>query len=82
MELTLTIPATLPDALQVSCDQFAVLAKQAMAVKLFESGRLSTGQAAQLCDQTRAEFLLGLPQWGVSQICYPAQELATDFANA
>lgn len=82
MELTLSIPATLPDALHVSSDQFAVLAKQAMAVKLFESGKLSTGQAAQLCDQTRASFLLGLPQWDVSQICYPAYELTTDFASA
>lgn len=82
MNFTLTVPDTLPDALQVSSVQFAALAKQAMAVKLFESGRLSTGQAAQLCDQTRVEFLLSLPQWGVSQLCYPASELAADFANA
>ena len=56
--------------------------KQAMAVKLFESGRLSTGQAAQPCDQTRVEFLLSLPQWGGAQLCYPASELTADLANA
>ncbi len=82
MNFTLTVPDTLPDALQVSSGQFAALAKQAMAVKLFESGRLSTGQAAQLCDQTRVEFLLSLPQWGVAQLCYPASELAADLTNA
>jgi predicted HTH domain antitoxin len=82
MNFTLSVPDTLPDALQVSSSQFATLAKQAMAVKLFEAGKLSTGQAAQLCDQSRAEFLLALPQWGVAQIRYPADELAADLANA
>lgn len=82
MNLTLTVPDTLPDVLQISSRQFAVLAKQAMAVKLFESGKLSSGQAALLCDQSRVEFLLTLPQWGVPQMCYPAAELATDLVNA
>ncbi len=82
MNFTATVPDTLPDVLQVSSGQFAALAKQAMAVNLFESGRLSTGQAAKLCDQTRVEFLLCLPQWGGAQLCYPASELTADLADA
>ena len=53
-----------------------------MAVKLFEQGRLSSGQAAALCNLTRTTFLLSLPQWGMAQIRYPAEELAVGISNA
>ena len=54
----------------------------AIAVRMFVQGRLSSGQCAELCGMSRAAFLLQLPQWGVAQIAYPAAELATDIADA
>ncbi len=82
MQLTLHVPDALPDSMQQSHAGFATEARMAMAVKLFEIGRLSSGQAASLCEMTRAAFLLSLPQWGVAQIRYPAEELSADIANA
>jgi predicted HTH domain antitoxin len=37
-----------------------------LAAKLYELGRLSSGQAATLCGKGRVEFLLSLPRIGVS----------------
>jgi predicted HTH domain antitoxin len=37
-----------------------------LAAKLFELGRLSSGQAAAMCGKGRVEFLLALPRVGVS----------------
>ena len=82
MEMMLEVPDALPDSMQLTPNGFAVEARMAMAVKLFEVGRISSGQAAELCGVTRAAFLLALPQWGVAQIRYPASELASDLANA
>ena len=82
MQMMLEVPDALPDSMQLTPNGFAVEARMAMAVKLFEVGRISSGQAAELCGVARAAFLLALPQWGVAQICYPASELASDLANA
>ena len=82
MQLLLEVPDALPDSMQLTQSGFAAEARMAMAVKLFELGRISSGQAAQLCELTRAAFLLLLPQWGVAQIRYPADELAADAAHA
>lgn len=37
-----------------------------LAAKLFELGRLTSGQAAKLCGKGRVDFLLSLPRIGVS----------------
>ena len=37
-----------------------------LAAKLYEIGRLSSGQAAAICGKKRVEFLLALPRVGVS----------------
>ncbi|MBX3185079.1 MAG: UPF0175 family protein [Polyangiaceae bacterium] len=39
-----------------------------MAAKLFELGCLSSGQAAELCDMPRVDFLRSLGSIGVSMI--------------
>ncbi|WP_407702787.1 UPF0175 family protein [Thiorhodovibrio litoralis] len=36
----------------------------ALAVKLFESGRLTSGRAAAWANLSRAAFLLECPRWG------------------
>jgi predicted HTH domain antitoxin len=37
-----------------------------LAAKLYEMGRLSSGQAAKLCGKGRVDFLLSLPRIGVA----------------
>lgn len=57
-QLKIDYPATIPDALQQTREQFKQEAKWAMAVKLFEMKRLSSGMAAQLVGTERVSFLL------------------------
>ena len=47
-------------------DQFNQEARFLMAAKLYELGRLTSGQAAGLCGKYRMDFLLSLPRAGVS----------------
>jgi len=37
-----------------------------LAAKLFERGKLTSGQAARLCGRGRVDFLMALPRIGVS----------------
>lgn len=76
------MPDRLVDAAHLTNARFQQEAMNAIAVRMFVQGRLSSGQCAELCGMSRAAFLLQLPQWGVAQIAYPAAELATDIADA
>jgi predicted HTH domain antitoxin len=53
-----------------------------LAMKLFEIGRLSCGQAAELAGVSKRTFIELLGQHGVSIFNAPADELASDLANA
>lgn len=50
-------------------------------MKLFEIGRLSSGQAAQMAGISRIEFLLTCKQWGVASVELNEAELAAEFAT-
>jgi predicted HTH domain antitoxin len=75
-------PSTLPDALHQTPAEFEREARLAMAVKLFEMKRLSSGQAALLAGIDRTTFLMRLSESGVAMIDMPAEELADDVRNA
>ena len=47
-------------------EEFDAEAKLLLAAKLYELGRLSSGQAAALCGKGRVDFLFSLPRIGVS----------------
>lgn len=47
-------------------DDFDAEARFLLAAKLYELGRLSSGQAAKMCGKKRVDFLLSLPRVGVS----------------
>ncbi len=79
---TVTYSEHLPDLLQESRAEFEREARLAMAAKLFETGRLSSGQAAELAGLGRVEFLLGLRRLGVAMIDLDDQDLATDIQHA
>jgi len=82
IQLKIEYPDNLPDALQQTREQFEQEAKWAMAVKLFEMKRISSGIAAQLIGIDRVSFLLSLDRYGVPIIDLSVEELLSDFENA
>ncbi|MFZ0790736.1 MAG: UPF0175 family protein [Chromatiaceae bacterium] len=82
MQLIIAVPDTLPDSLQETPAEFEQEARMAMAVKLFERKRISSGIAAQLAGMDRGAFLLELHRYGVPMIDLDEQELLSDEANA
>ena len=82
MQILVEVPANLPDAAQCTPQQFIHEAKLAMAVKLYEMKRLSSGMAASLVGMSRVEFLGELHIYGVPMIDLDDTELAQDMTNA
>ena len=64
-ELKIELPAN------VSLDEAQLL----LAVKLFETGKLSIGQAAKLAGYSKRTFIELLSKMGVSVINYPVEDL-------
>ena len=54
----------------------------AMAVKMFELKRISSGMAAKMVGIDRVKFLLDLHRYGVEMINMEPEELASDVENA
>jgi len=54
-------------------------ARMALAAKLFEMGRLTSGQAAQLAGIDRVAFLLACPQWGIPSVAWDDAEVEAEF---
>ena len=82
MQIIVDVPSHFLDAMQRTPDDFAQEAKLAMAAKLFEMKRLSSGMAASLAGLDRVTFLERLQRFGVPVIDLDADELATDLNNA
>ena len=72
--LTLSIP----DTLEINDAEAAVL----FAAMLYEQGKLSLGQAAELSGLPKRTFAEKLGSFHVSLFNYPAVELSTDISNA
>lgn len=66
----------------LSPDEFAEEARLLLAAKLYEQGKLSSGQAAKLCGKGRVDFLFSLARVGVpmSNLRPDDAELEIDFA--
>ena len=82
VQLMIEYPESLPDALQETREQFEHEAKMAMAAKLFEMKRVSSGTAAALVGMDRVSFLLNLRRYGVPMIDLAEDELRSDLVNA
>ena len=65
-----------------TADSFEQEERMAMAVKLFEMNRLSSGMAAQLAGTSRISFLLQLSQYDVPMQDLTLDELESDLSNA
>jgi predicted HTH domain antitoxin len=72
--LTLNIP----DSLDLDNMQVAML----VASKLYEQGKLSLGQAAEVAGLTKRTFAEILGVYNVSIFNYPASDISGDIANA
>jgi predicted HTH domain antitoxin len=57
-------------------------AKLYLAIKLFEIGRLSCGQAAEMAGYSKRTFMELLGRHGVAVMDYPARELQDDLGHA
>lgn len=73
-----TLTIHLPDALTVEDKDLVML----LASQLYEQGKLSLGQAAELANLSKRAFAELLGQYDVSLFNYPAADLARDVANA
>ena len=72
--LTVKIPST------VELDESELLLM--LASKLYEKGKLSLGQAAELAGFSKRAFAEILGRYGVSVFNYPADDLDRDLENA
>ncbi len=80
--LTIEYPPEVLWALQEEPEQFEAEAKLLLAIKLYETGRLSTGLASRLAGVPRSAFIFLLGQYGLSPFGETPEELAEDLNNA
>lgn len=73
-----SIVLQLPDAVDIDNSELLML----LAARLYEKGRLSLGQAAELAGLSKRTFAELLGKYDVSIFNYPAEDLAKDVENA
>ncbi|MGB7414439.1 MAG: UPF0175 family protein [Thermosynechococcaceae cyanobacterium] len=81
-QLQINYPETLPDILQQTPTQFEEEARWAMAAKLYEMKKISSGMAADLVRCDRVSFLINLHRYNVPVLDLDESELLSDIANA
>jgi predicted nucleotidyltransferase len=77
--VTLEYPEAWLAAMGTDAERFAAETKMAAAMKLFELGKFTSGQAAQFAGVGRTEFLISCRQWGVESAHWNGAELAAEF---
>jgi predicted HTH domain antitoxin len=73
-----TLTLNIPDNIDLSDREAAML----VATKLYEQGKLSLGQAAELAGYSKRTFIELLGRYNVSLFQYNEQELENDIKNA
>lgn len=68
----------MPDSLNLENREVAML----VATHLYDKGKLSLGQAAEVAGLTKRAFAELLGTYNVSLFNYPASDLSRDVANA
>jgi len=80
--LTIEYPDELLWALQQEPDEFAAEARLLLAIKLYETGKLSSGLAAQFANIPRSAFYYELSRHGLSPFGESPDELEDDLNHA
>ena len=73
-----TVTLNIPDSLDIENREVAMI----VASRLYEQGKLSLGQAAEIVGLTKRTFAELLGKYNVSIFNYPATDLTRDIANA
>lgn len=73
-----TVTLNLPDSLEMDSKEVAML----VAARLYDQGKLSLGQAAEMVGLSKRTFAELLGKYNVSIFNYPASDLSADVANA
>jgi predicted HTH domain antitoxin len=73
-----TLTINLPDSVDMEDSEVVML----LAAKLYEQGKLSLGQAAELVGLKKRAFAELLGKYGVSIFNYPASDLENENLNA
>ena len=81
-QATITYPHGFPQMLKMSEQEFVSELQFLAAAKLYELGRLSSGNAAQLAGMERGLFLQRLSQIGVAAINLRDEEIDAEIETA
>jgi len=73
-----TIQLHIPDSVDLKDYDFSMI----IAAKLYEEGKLSSGQAAEIAGLTKRTFIELLGRYGVSVFSNSIFDLESDIANA
>lgn len=73
-----TLTLNIPDNLEIDNKGLAML----VATQLYEKGKLSLGQAAEIAGLTKRTFAELLGSYNVSIFNFPVSDLSSDVANA
>lgn len=79
-ELTIRYDDDILVGLGMSPREFSEEASFLLAAKLYDLGRLSSGQAARICGKERADFLMGLARIGIPTSNLRPDEIEDDIA--
>ena len=72
------ITLNIPDSVNVDSKEASML----LAASLYEKGKLSLGQAAEVAGLTKRTFIELLGSYGVSIFNHPATDITNDVKNA
>jgi len=80
---SVSFPKQLAFTLKMQEDEFVSEMRKLTLIKLYEIGKISSGNAAKFLNISRIEFLNLLSKYQVSFFCFTAEdELLNDFENA
>jgi predicted HTH domain antitoxin len=74
-------PETIPAVLNLSPETFEQEARFALAAKLYEMGRLTSGQASRIAGISRVTFLLDCRRYGVASVEWDQAEIDAEFVD-
>ena len=79
-----TLQIHMPDELDLTAgatpEELEALARVAFAIRLFEMGKVTSGQAAEISEMPRRRFLLELADHGIAAVSWDSEELEAENA--